>query len=78
MHVAQNWRLRDIRYKLAAVRCATCGSVILPSRTLCPHCDATTQPTHYTFDSAPLSDKSAISIGDGMAFGAFDNRQAAR
>ena len=38
MQTPRFWREIDERYALKGVKCGSCGSVIFPSRTLCPQC----------------------------------------
>jgi uncharacterized OB-fold protein len=38
MQTPRFWREIDERYALKGVKCGNCGSVLFPSRTLCPKC----------------------------------------
>ena len=38
MNVAENWRLRGLRYRLEGEKCSHCGEVIFPPRDICPEC----------------------------------------
>ncbi len=38
MHIAQNWRLKSQRYRLAGEVCEHCGAKIFPPRDVCPNC----------------------------------------
>ena len=48
MHIAQNWRIRNARYAMEAVRCDRCGAVLFPARAICPHCVAADQISRST------------------------------
>ena len=38
MDLARNWRLKDQRYRMEGVVCATCGAKFFPPREVCTEC----------------------------------------
>ncbi len=43
------WRLKKSRYSLVGSRCATCGSLFFPPKTLCPACRRKGKLEDYSF-----------------------------
>jgi len=40
MEIPRHWRLQAQRYRLEGSTCLTCGRLIFPPRSVCPHCTA--------------------------------------
>ena len=77
MHVAQNWRLRGVRYSMAAARCNTCDAILLANRGVCPRCaQAASHQEHFTSE---IVDRTFATIAaDSSPNTQFELRQAAR
>lgn len=78
MHVAQNWRLRGVRYAMAAARCNTCDTVLLANRGVCPRCAQAAASHQEQFTSEIVDRTFATIAADSSPNPQFELRQAAR
>ena len=79
MHVAQNWRLRGVRYSMAAARCNTCDAILLANRGVCPRCAQAAAASSQELLTSEIVDRTFATIAaDSSPNTQFEFRQAAR